>query len=566
MESRKRSNPPAARVEARRPCGLSLEALEPRLLLDGSTLPPATCPAPEAYLDMDPAGDYHYSSTINIANDVDTFYFAPDEATTPANFSAVTPDSTLDTRLALYDSSLNSTGDFNDDIGGGSADSYFEADIAGSTGYVLRVDGYGTSTGSYQILIDTAAPDIWTNIVVHDDGAGAMDATMNWAGDHDFWRVTAPTGMNYLHAWTTGDTHTKLTVYTYDGATYTPIAQDSAAPNADLGLPVNPGQDYYIALTGVYDASGNTRLNVDFDPRPDLMGTHFHADSPVQWGQAFNVDLGVWNGGTVWSGWTAAEFYLSNDATFGDGDDIFLGWQGIDPLAPYGWVMSKGIALTMPGGPGAGYDMASDVYIGVILDGAALVTESNEVNNANRGEGLDQDRVQQSKADLVGTHFNADGPLAWGQTFYVDAGLWNGGTEWSGWAPVEFYLSDDAIFGNPDDVFLGWQGVDPLAPYGWTLINDRALVLPDTMPAGYSGDIYVGMVIDRAGLVGELSEGNNSNQGDGLDFVQKTMLLPDLYCTSFDSAEPLHWGETFAVDTGVYNGGDAWSGWTTVDV
>jgi CARDB protein len=564
MGPRKQSNRPASRMEARQRCGLSLEPLEPRLLLDSQLLPPATCPSPEGYLDMDPAGDFHHSSTIGIANDVDTFWFSPDATTNPATFSGTTPSSDLDIRLALYDSSLNSTGDFNDDLSLTDKDSYFEANVTVGSGYVLRVDGFVASQGSYDILINTATPTI-VDLGVDGNGMGSSSGTgVSFVGDHDFWRVTAPVGMNYLHLWTTGSTRTKLTLYSYDGANYTALFQNGSSPNADMGVPVTPGQDYYIALTGVNNATGATTVNVDFDPRPDLMGTYFNSDEPVLWGQSFNVTAGVWNGGTWWSGWATAEFYLSNDTNFGDADDIFLGWTGIDPLAPYGWVMPT-VSLTMPGGPDTGYDMTNDVFIGMILDRGDLVTEANEGNNRNLGDGLDWDRAQQSKADLVGTLFDSDEPLYWGQTFTVDAGIWNGGTQWSGWAPVEFYLSSDTTFGDADDVFLGWQGINPLAPYDWTLITDKALTLPGAAPVGYGGTFYVGMIIDRADLVDELSEANNTNQGDGLDQDEVSTFLPDLYGTHFDSGEPLHWGETFAVNVGVYNGGTGWSGWTAVD-
>jgi CARDB protein len=556
----------APRTKARRPCELSLESLESRLLLDATVWPPppATCPVAVWYMDMDPAGDYHWGHGIYSENEVHTVRFSPETATTLAGFSGTTPGSDLDIRMALYDSGLNSTGDFNDDIGGQDRDSYFEANVEQDATYVLRVDGVGPSTGSYEVVIDTGNPAI-TRLFLDGNGMMTAAARVNRPGDHDFLLVTAPPDMTYLHTWTSGGLRTKLTVYTFDGANYTRVSEDVGNLNADIELVVNPGQDYYIALTGVTGSIGPTGVNVDFDARPDLMGTYFHADSPVDWGQTFNVDVGVWNGGTGASGWAAAEFYLSNDIRVGDPDDIFLGWTGIDPLDPYGWVLLNDIALTMPAGPTVGYDTTSDMYVNMVLDRTALVPETDETNNWGEGEGLDLGRVQQPAADLVGTFFDSDEPLEWGQTFYVDAGVWNGGTGWSGWAPVEFYLSDDATFGDGDDVFLGWEGVNPLAPYDWTLITDKALVLPGAMPAGYSEDTYIGMVIDRTDFVDELSEDNNSNQGDGLDLDQVGPPMPDLYGTYFDTPQPLHWGETFAVDVGVYNGGTAWSGWATVD-
>jgi hypothetical protein len=197
----------------------------------------------------------------------------------------------------------------------------------------------------------------------------------------------------------------------------------------------------------------------------------------------------------------------------------------------------------------------------MVVDNPTLnrVVESDETNNANQGLGLDSDSAAVLAPDLMGTYFNADEDLSWGQSFNVTAGVWNGSPIAADWTAVDFYLSADETIGDEGDVWLGWSGLRPLAGWDWALIHDR-LQMPDSAPLGFSetGAVYVGMVEDNPAInrVVESDETNNANRGDGLDSDQATVgeqAPADLVGTYFRTSSPVQWGGTAVVSYGVWN-------------
>jgi CARDB protein len=370
--------------------------------------------------------------------------------------------------------------------------------------------------------------------------------------DEVSWHLPIP-----VLAWATWD------IYDHVWNVSTDTVSSDTTYNIHLTLLVEPkyiGEEYDAVETWL-------NLTVLDVPDPDLMGTYFGVNRPVTWGQSITVDAGIWNAGGKWSAWTTAEFYLSNDGTIGNADDLFLGWTGVGPVAPGETAWIDDLDLLMPYALPAGYSATSNMYIGMVIDPYDRVTELSDTNNSNRGPGLDGAWAAPGLCDLLGTSFNAADPMAWGGPFYVDATVTNYGNGWSGWTPVEFYLSNDGTIGDADDVFLGWTGVAPLAPGTSVTLHWHELWMPGAAPAGYadSGWLYVGMVADPGDWYTEWNDTNNANQGIGLDGKWMQLAHPDLAGASFLAPGQTTWGEWFTVNAAVTNWGNAWSGWAPIE-
>jgi len=149
-----------------------------------------------------------------------------------------------------------------------------------------------------------------------------------------------------------------------------------------------------------------TPLEVSSATEPDLMGT-FLGVAPknleVASGEAV-VDFTVRNQAGVDAGAFDVQFYLSDDAAIDPATDLLLVLDATDPNyapgEPEAYHVSGlaglsqhfgSVSLTVPVSDPFGTD--NDYYVGMFVDADEDVTESNETNNANRGDGLDGDDV-----------------------------------------------------------------------------------------------------------------------------------------------------------------------------
>jgi len=303
-----------------------------------------------------------------------------------------------------------------------------------------------------------------------------------------------------------------------------------------------------------------------FGGDPDLVGTAFDAPTAAEWGDGITVDLTVDNDGTAAAGASTASIYMSSNGYISSADYL-LDTVAVGGIAAGGSLALNNVPLTLPGSAPAGFTAADDVTIGVIYDTGSVVAESDETNNANEGMALDMDRVLITPGgpDLVGTSFNSDEPLRWGDTFDIDATVKNlgpGATSTN--ATVHFYASVNGYISTADEL-LGSTTVGPLAAGASATITNYSVTLPGAAPAGFASDglVYIGMIIDRDDAILEESETNNANRGNGLDMdpVYVRTGLPDMVGTSFTpdagttEAEPLAWGDSFNVSVDVTNEG-----------
>lgn len=188
-----------------------------------------------------------------------------------------------------------------------------------------------------------------------------------------------------------------------------------------FGIPV-PSGDYYILVTagncvnektysnavtrvpesGFITVEPNEVVNVGdiyLSDVPDLRGESFDTTgNPLNWGNTANISFSCANRGTQASAAFKVNCYLSADDTIQE-YDFFLGEVNVSGLAAnevYNATMDMALPAVPPN------DMPSYGYycIGMIVDPNNVVEEADEINNANRGFGLDKKKVVIPNPDL----------------------------------------------------------------------------------------------------------------------------------------------------------------------
>jgi len=303
---------------------------------------------------------------------------------------------------------------------------------------------------------------------------------------------------------------------------------------------------------------------------PDLVASMLDAEEPLLWGDEVAVDADITNQGLGAAGASEVAFYLSPNA-YVSTSDVLLDTVAVGALDP-SQTETVSHTLTLPGTPPAGFDLAGYGYIGTIVDSGGAIEETDEGNNANRGDGLDTDRVHimSPSPDLMGTLLDAQEPLRWGDSFTLDAEITNQGLAASGSAVVRFYMSLNAFISPDDELLVGDYTVPGLAAGATHLIDDWSLTLPAGPPTGYPGKgyVYIGMIVDADSDVAESDETNNVNRGADLD-MDRIYVLPaiaDLRGSSFNVPDSVAWGETVDVSATIENVGNAAAPGFTVGV
>ncbi|MEO1529209.1 MAG: S8 family serine peptidase [Planctomycetota bacterium] len=149
---------------------------------------------------------------------------------------------------------------------------------------------------------------------------------------------------------------------------------------------------------GEADEGNNFNLGVSLDkldvtianPPADLVGNSFTIDqaSGVR-GEDIDVRYSVSNlgAGPTYAG--DVEFYLSADGVIDPVADVLLGSADLDGILAGATSDEQSITFTLPENADSFWQAAGPYTIGMIVDAAGTVTESDESNNSNVGPDLD---------------------------------------------------------------------------------------------------------------------------------------------------------------------------------
>lgn len=364
-----------------------------------------------------------------------------------------------------------------------------------------------------------------------------------------------------------------------DGKYYVAFDIDPDNQVAETNEDNNSGQGEGIDYTGI-DVTGLSNA-------ADLVVTNFKAPEGAKAGDTVTVEYEIANQGGTKADLFAAGFYLfgedylaNNDSL--DRDDVpevfLLQGDRDDAAITLEADQSTGMMsteLTLPETWG-GYSGDGDYYLGVEADVFDDVVEVSDANNSLTAEMVDYQKVSleapvNNTVDLVGTNFEVvQDQIVPGQEFDLSFTVKN-----EGLAPVdnfyfELYLSQDANISAEEDVYLGRYDIrDGLGGMRDTDLSGdipRSIryTAPDAEDLFWSegdGTYYAGMIIDPANDVMETNEDNNSNVGEGLDYVSTYVTglgtVADLKTNGSFNVEPdtINTGEQFEVTYDIFNEG-----------
>jgi subtilase family serine protease len=266
-------------------------------------------------------------------------------------------------------------------------------------------------------------------------------------------------------------------------------------------------------------------------PTVDLVGSLFDSTESLTAGGSTTISFAVQNTGTVGAGAFKVRFYLSTDSTI-TATDRLLGTADINALGANASTGTLTRSVTLPGATDAVWRGTGSYFLGMVVDADNTVVETNDTNNANRGNGLDWDEVTVTlppapTTDLAGLFFDAPASGAAGGSLNVSFAVQNTGNRAAGAFKVGLYLSTDSTI-TPGDRLLSTHDIASLAANGTSSSISRLITLPGATDPFWRGTstYYIGLVIDTDNTVVETNETNNANRGNGIDWNDVTVTLP----------------------------------------
>ena len=253
-------------------------------------------------------------------------------------------------------------------------------------GYTVDIGAADPYSLSGHVVVDDLSGNSRTTGVLT-VGAAPTVATLEVAGDRDWWRVSLSAGTSYTitvsgapnGSGTLGDPFLRL----YDSTGHLAGQDDDFGGSLNALFTFTPSVSgtYYVGagahadgFTGTYTVSVVTGSG----PQPDLTASNASvSDTTPNPGQSETINFRIDNIGTAAAGGFFASVYLSTDSNITT-TDTFLGQQFFSSLSA-GSFTAGSVTTNMPGSivPGPPY------YIGVIVDYTNQVGESTENNNVS---------------------------------------------------------------------------------------------------------------------------------------------------------------------------------------
>lgn len=304
------------------------------------------------------------------------------------------------------------------------------------------------------------------------------------------------------------------------------------------GLPALPGGQRYVGaiidpdntVTEVSETN-NTRSGnrMAFGPRPDFSIKQVSAPLSLLPSEVFEPVVTVCNEGATASS-AIVTIFLSSDSTLA-ADDTPVGSYPTGTLSA-GDCSALAVWSQAEVAPG-------QWYVGAWVDVANEVAELREGNNTRVGNRSSID----SRPDL--TVSSVSGPVALSSTspLTLTATVCNQGRAAAS-SQVEFYLSSDNIL-TTTDALLGSASISNLEPGRCAPVSFSG---PTSVGAGRW---YAGAWVDRANLVNEAAEDNNTRIGDRPAKGDK----PDLVVTALDAPSSAVYAQPVTTTATVCNQG-----------
>jgi RHS repeat-associated protein len=288
----------------------------------------------------------------------------------------------------------------------------------------------------------------------------------------------------------------------------------------------------------------------------DLVVSSLTAPSAVQSGSTMRVSWTVQNEGvgeTTTSQWTD-NIILSRDSILGGWDDIWLGSAVHSGALGAGGSYSNSALVSLP------RDISGDYQIFVQTDAYHQVYEDNAGHNAeeNNSNSLGAEGLQiqpEPTADLQVSAVTVPSTVESGDYLAVSYSVTNAGigrTNSEYWRD-DVILSQDATFGNSDDVLLGSiYHANRLAP------NENYTGTGSfKVPLDLQGNYHIWVYADAGRQVIESGPESNNQQAAATSTSVTLTPTPDLAITSLQAANAGVSGQYMHIDWTVHNSGAA---------
>lgn len=229
--------------------------------------PPSTItPGTQSWLLPNPFSTIYYPSSITTSSQIDYYAFVPDQS---GNY-IISTSGALDTQMRVYNSSGTAITGVIDSTSAGET---VTLNLTTGLWYYIGVSAYNGHTGSYAINLD--GPDypqttITTSAPTY---TGSSSGAIDYGGDQDYFKITAPNGVTSLNLTITPSSTLDTDTYLYDnsGNILTHIDTNGTGASDTLtGFSIAGGSTYYIGVTGYgRTQTGSYTVNADFNPDQD---------------------------------------------------------------------------------------------------------------------------------------------------------------------------------------------------------------------------------------------------------------------------------------------------------
>ena len=275
------------------------------------------------------------------------------------------------------------------------------------------------------------------------------------------------------------------------------------------------------------------------DQAPDLVASVTSVgDAGILYvGESFTINAVVYNQGTGPAASANLSYYRSTDRTISTSSDTLIGTDVVDPV-PVSETRAESFSRTAPSRTGTYY-----YYVCVV----PVAGESDILNNCSQA--FPATVLERTSPDLVAsvTSVGDAGILYVGESFTINAVVYNQGTGPAASANLSYYRSTDRTISTSSDTLIGTDVVDPVP-----VSETRAESLSRTAPSRTGTYYYYVCVVPVAGESDIL---NNCSQAFPATVLERTS--PDLVAsvTSVGDAGILYVGESFTINAVVYNQG-----------
>ena len=253
-------------------------------------------------------------------------------------------------------------------------------------------------------------------------------------------------------------------------------------------------------------------------------------------GESFTINAVVYNQGTGPAASANLSYYRSTDSTISTSDTL-VGTDHVDPVRVSG-TSPESISRTAPSRTGT-------YHYGVCVDPVA--GESDILNNCSQA--FPATVLERTSPDLVAsvTSVGDAGILYVGESFTINAVVYNQGTGPAASTTLRYYRSTDRTISTSSDARIDTDHVDPV-PVSGTSPESISRTAPSRTGTYY---YYVCVVP----VAGESDILNNCSQAFPAPVRERTS--PDLvaFVTSVGNGGNLYVGEPFTINAEVYNQG-----------